>query len=220
MFAMWGMFALLIGAIIVQGQTRPTTTTAPASRPTTQATTKPTVLFISGYYATNDVTKGDSLNSYLKKYWHDKYGIDLLMSVYDRDAEIRSLIPPTGPVVLVGHSFGFDKVVEVARSISPRTVKLVEIDGVPRANPQPNYAGFTLSDNVVWSWCIYRTTRSDGKTPISNYFSGPIRASKWPYKNVLYVPRFVADENGGQAAEHGQPCWDGTAAAAVKIAME
>ncbi len=205
-------------APFILGQSRPTT--APASQPITQASTKPTVIFVTGWYQTNDVSKGDNLNAYLKKYWHDKYNIDLLMSVYDRDAEIRSLIPATGPVVFVGHSFGFDKVVEVARSISPRPCKLVEIDGVPRANPQPNYAGFTLSDNVTWSWCIYRTTRSNGKDPITNYFSGPIKAAKWPFKNERYVPRYVAPENGGEAGEHGQAVWDGSAAAAVKIAVQ
>ncbi len=223
LFTLIGLCTIVVGCCIGYGviaQTRPTTTTAPASQPTTQATTKPTVIFVSGWYATNDATHGDSLNSYIKSYWKSHYNIDLLMSVYDRDAEIKSLIPATGTVVLVGHSFGFDECVSVARAISPRKLKLVEIDGVPRNNPKPNYAGFDLPDNVTWSWCIYRTTRSDGKTPISNYFSGPIHSAAWPFKNVHYVPKYIAPENGGEAAEHGICVWDGTAAAAVKIAME
>lgn len=195
---------LLIGAAL--GQTHPTT--APASQPA-----KPVAIFITGLYSPLDPSKGDNLNAYIAKYWHDKYKLDVATSVYDREGEILKLVPQSGTVILVGHSWGGDECITIAKKISPRPVKLILIDAVPRLNKV-----FDLPDNVVWSIQIYRTTRSDGKTPITAYISAPIHSAKWPFKNQIYVPKPGAGPDS-QASEHGEKVWDGVAADAVKTAM-
>ncbi len=180
-------------------------------------------IFITGLYSPVDASHGDDLNAYIKKYWHDRYGIDLAMTVYDRDDEINSLLPPTGTIIIVAHSWGGDKAISIAKANPKRTFKLILIDPVPRVN-----AKFDLPDDVVWAWETYRTTRPDGHTPITLYISKPIVSGKWPWKNIIYVPpvqhgpdgKPITDPQVAQAGEHGSEVWSGTAAAAVKAAMQ
>lgn len=214
-----GILALFAWAVVVQAQTRPVT--APATQAATQPVAK--VIFITGLYSPVDASHGDDLNRYILSYWKGHYSIDLAMSVYDRDDEINSLLPKSGTIIIVAHSWGGDKAIAVAKANPALKFKLILIDPVPRLNKQ-----FDLPDNVVWCWETYRTTRPDGHTPITLYISKPVVSGKWPWKNVIFIPPVQKDSSGkpitdpqvAQGGEHGAPVWDGTAAAAVKIAMQ
>ena len=166
-------------------------------------------IFIIGYHPTDD---GSGLKAYIKKYWHDHWGIDLTMTAYDDPARF-ALIPPMGAVpLLIGHSHGGAECVNIAKGLN-RSCKVLLIDPVPFPNPQPNFPGFDLPFNVSAAWCTWRTTH-DGK-PITKDFSGPIKSASCPYTNIHYVPKPATED-----AEHGERVWSADTGAQAKLMMQ
>ncbi len=202
------LLGILVGAMSglpAMGQTRPTTTTAPASQPTTQATTGPQVVIILGY-GTND-----GLIQAVNNYWRPRLGATakLYITVYDH-SDVKGEIDaqfPTGDLRIVGFSHGGWRAIEVAKGYAspttgpPRKIqRIVLLDPVPFPAPsKPGYVGFDLPDNVVGAWCTWRGY-ADQKT----IFSGPIKSGKCEYDNYKYNPKANTDE----AARHGEKVWD------------
>jgi len=153
-------------------------------------------ILVTGFYDPNDPTHGDGLGQWIAKTWKAAYGIDITTTVYDRD--VLSLIPATGPCPpLIGFSFGGWKVVEVCKSLGVRSVgKVALVDPVWEPNPQPQFAGFTLPDNVLSAFCVWR-----GYNNQQRIYSGPILKAKCPFVNQKRNP---TPGQHSEAEEHGE----------------
>lgn len=165
-----------------------------------------TPILITGLYDSSDPTHGQGLGDWIRQQWKQKYGQDIVTSVWDRD--VMAIIP-AGPVPpLIGFSWGFSKALQVARQlwVAGRTVPLlVSIDGVPKhsligdlPDPLPNFKGFDLPDGVLKAACIWR-----GYNNQHGIFSGPIRSAKCPFINQKYNP---TPGQHSEAEEHGEYC--------------
>ena len=136
------------------------------------------------------------------------------MIMYRWTDDVYSLIKtnqPTGPLLLCGHSYGGDKVIQVAAqfAVDGRVVNhLVAFD--PVDNNGDNYsrpcAGFALTNNVAEAVAFYRGAT---EAPYSGQIiSGP------NFKNVLFPA-----VGGGDASHHGDSVWDSSCYNYVSIAV-
>lgn len=119
-------------------------------------------------------------------------------------------IQPTGPLVIIGHSFGGDKAVEVAAGFmldSDRKVdSLVLYDPVNRHEAGiPNTKGYTIPNNVNSAVCYFRDPCNEAP------FSGKI--TSWT------TPTTTA-QNSPYEGDHSFAVWNGNSIAFVKETVD
>lgn len=154
-------------------------------------TDAPVVIFVYGlngqdkgglWYIQEDVAKARPDMNLTRMYWDDTYADPPgLIPGVTEDSRVYKLLKPGQKIVLVGHSFGGDKVVELCSSYKSKGIQIEELillDPVPRSHAGfLNVLDYQIPTNVKHTTCIYRRA-------IIPPYSCYVRYSETPYDNV------------------------------------
>ncbi len=154
-------------------------------------TDAPVVIFIYGlngqdkgglWYIQEDVAKARPDMNLTRMYWNDTYADPpgLLPGVTE-DSRFYKLLKPGQKIILVGHSFGGDKCVELCNAYKSKGLQIEELillDPVPRTHAGfLNILDYKIPSNVKKTTCIYRRA-------IIPPYSCYVRSSETPYENI------------------------------------